>query len=70
MSADGGSYLIHDNRVDLVFFFYFLCHIICIVFTVSMTDKDGMAIGVITFIFSFALSGLLNKITERDVLEF
>ena len=30
----------------------------------------GMAIGVITFIFSFALSGLLNKITERDVLEF
>ena len=42
MSADGGSYLIHDNRVDLVFFFYFLCHIICIVFTVAMTDKDGM----------------------------
>ena len=43
MSADGGSYLIHDNRVDLVFFFYFLCHIICIFFAVAMTDKDGMA---------------------------
>ena len=40
MSADGGSYLIHDNRVDLVFFFYFLCHIICIFFAVAMTDKD------------------------------
>lgn len=30
----------------------------------------GMAIGVVIFIFSFALSGILNKITERDVLEF
>lgn len=30
----------------------------------------GMAIGVCIFLFSFALSGLLNKITNRDVLEF
>lgn len=30
----------------------------------------GMAIGVCVFIFSFALSGILNKVTERDVLEY
>lgn len=30
----------------------------------------GMAIGVCIFLFSFALSGIINKITERDVLEF
>lgn len=30
----------------------------------------GMAIGVCVFLFSFALSGILNKITDRDVLEF
>lgn len=30
----------------------------------------GMSIGVCIFMFSFALSGILNKITERDVLEF
>lgn len=30
----------------------------------------GMAIGVCIFLFSFILSGILNKVTERDVLEF
>lgn len=30
----------------------------------------GMAIGVIVFLFSFLLSGIVNKVTERDVLEF
>lgn len=30
----------------------------------------GMAIGVIVFIFSFALSGLVNFVTRRDALEF
>lgn len=30
----------------------------------------GMTIGVCIFLFSFALSGILNKVTERDVLEF
>lgn len=30
----------------------------------------GMAIGVIVFIFSFALSAVVNKITDREVLEF
>ena len=30
----------------------------------------GMAIGVIIFLFSFALSALVNKATEREVLEF
>ncbi|NBK96966.1 MAG: sugar ABC transporter permease [Erysipelotrichia bacterium] len=30
----------------------------------------GMAIGVVVFIFSFILSALVNKATERDVLEF
>lgn len=30
----------------------------------------GMAIGVIIFVFSFALSGILNKLTQRDVLEY
>ena len=30
----------------------------------------GMAIGVIVFLFSFLLSGIVNKITKRDVLEF
>ncbi len=30
----------------------------------------GMAIGVVVFVFSFALSGIINAITKRDVLEF
>ena len=30
----------------------------------------GMAIGVVVFIFSFALAAIVNKITEREVLEF
>lgn len=30
----------------------------------------GMAIGVVVFLFSFILSGVINKITEREVLEF
>lgn len=30
----------------------------------------GMAAGVCIFLFSFALSGILNNITKRDVLEF
>ena len=30
----------------------------------------SMAIGVVIFLFSFALSALLNKVTERDPLEF
>ena len=29
-----------------------------------------MAIGVVIFIFSFALSALVNKVTEREPLEF
>ena len=30
----------------------------------------SMAVGVIIFIFSFALSALVNKVTEREPLEF
>ena len=30
----------------------------------------GMAIGVVVFIFSFALAAIVNKITDREVLEF
>ena len=30
----------------------------------------GMAIGVVVFIFSFALAAVVNKITDREVLEF
>lgn len=30
----------------------------------------GLAIGVVVFIFSFALSALVNKITERDIIQF
>ncbi len=30
----------------------------------------GMAIGVVIFIFSFALSGIVNAVTKRDTLEF
>ena len=30
----------------------------------------GMAIGVCVFIFSFGLAGILNKITNREVLEY
>ena len=30
----------------------------------------GMAIGVVVFLFSFILSGIVNKITDREVLEF
>ncbi|WP_338091798.1 sugar ABC transporter permease [Streptobacillus felis] len=30
----------------------------------------GMAIGVIVFIFSFALSGIINVVTDRDILQY
>ena len=30
----------------------------------------GMAIGVCIFVFSFALSAIINKVTERDVLQY
>ena len=30
----------------------------------------GMAISVVVFIFSFALSAVVNKITEREILQF
>ncbi|MCC2254966.1 sugar ABC transporter permease [Ruminococcus sp. CLA-AA-H200] len=30
----------------------------------------GMAIGVVIFVFSFALAAIVNKITDREVLEF
>lgn len=30
----------------------------------------GMAIGAVIFIFSFVLSAILNKVTERDVIEY
>lgn len=30
----------------------------------------GMAIGVIVFIFSFALSGIINAVTNREILEY
>ncbi len=30
----------------------------------------GLAIGVVVFIFSFALSAIVNKITERDIIQF
>ena len=30
----------------------------------------GMAIGSIVFLFSFALAGILNKVTKRDVIDF
>lgn len=30
----------------------------------------GMAIGVVVFVFSFALSGIINAVTRREVLEF
>ena len=30
----------------------------------------SMAVGVVIFLFSFALSALVNKVTEREVLEF
>ena len=30
----------------------------------------GMAIGVVIFLFSFALAGIVNKITDREVYEF
>lgn len=29
----------------------------------------GMAIGVVVFLFSFALSAILNKVTERETFE-
>ena len=31
---------------------------------------DGMAIGVVVFIFSFGLSGIVSHITKRDILEY
>lgn len=30
----------------------------------------GMAVGVCIFVFSFALSAIINKVTERDVLQY
>lgn len=30
----------------------------------------GMAIGVVVFLFSFILSGIINKVTEREVLQY
>ena len=30
----------------------------------------GMAIGVVIFLFSFILAGIVNKITDREVYEF
>lgn len=30
----------------------------------------GMAIGVVIFLFSFGLSLIISKITERDVIEY
>lgn len=30
----------------------------------------GLAIGVVVFIFSFALSAIINKITDRDIIQF
>ncbi|MEG0469016.1 MAG: sugar ABC transporter permease [Longicatena sp.] len=36
----------------------------------NATYGYGMAIGVIVFLFSFILSALINKATEREVLEF
>ena len=30
----------------------------------------SMAIGVVIFLFSFALSALVNRVTERETLEF
>ena len=37
----------------------------------SIPDFDyGMAIGVVVFAFSFALSAIINAITRRDVLEY
>ena len=30
----------------------------------------GMAIGAVVFIFSFALSAIVNKVTKREPLEF
>ena len=30
----------------------------------------GMAIGVVVFLFSFVLAAIVNKITDREVLEF
>lgn len=36
----------------------------------NSTYGYGMAIGAIVFLFSFALSALVNRVTKRDVLEF
>ncbi len=36
----------------------------------NSTYGYGMAIGAVVFLFSFALSALVNRVTERDVLEF
>ena len=30
----------------------------------------AMAIGVITFLFSFLLAGIVNAVTKREILEF
>ncbi len=42
-------------------------------FTQAYTNSSfgyGMAIGVVVFIFSFGLSGIVSHITKRDILEY
>ena len=36
----------------------------------NSTYGYGMAIGVVVFTFSFALAAIVNKVTEREALEF
>ena len=36
----------------------------------NSTYGYGMAIGVVVFIFSFALSALINLVTKREPIEF
>ena len=43
VGADGGSYLVHNDGVDLVFLFYFLCYVVGFVFAVAVADEDGVA---------------------------
>lgn len=47
--------------------------ILTYMYTQSYTQAQygyGMAIGVVLFLFSFVLAALVNKVTEREVLEF
>ena len=60
---------------EMVFFFYFLCHIICIFFAVAMTDKDGMAGVMIAADFLIhklyqLLKGFFTAADFTDVSEF